>query len=39
MLRRLDRREEALTAYRIALNLTGNRIEADDLRKRIAALE
>jgi RNA polymerase sigma-70 factor (ECF subfamily) len=39
LLRRLDRREEALAAYRTALSMTGNRVEADYLRRRIQALE
>ena len=39
LLRRLDRRQEALTAYRKALSLTGNQVEADYLRRRIDALE
>jgi RNA polymerase sigma-70 factor (ECF subfamily) len=39
LLRRLDRRQEALAAYRKALNLTGNQVEADYLQKRIGALE
>ncbi len=39
LLRRLDRREEALAAYRTALSLTENRVEADYLRKRMQALE
>jgi RNA polymerase sigma-70 factor, ECF subfamily len=39
LLRRLDRRDQALAAYRTALGLTGNRVEADYLRKRIVALE
>ena len=39
LLRRLNRREEALAAYRTALDMTANRVEADYLRKRIQALE
>lgn len=39
LLRRLDRRDEALEAYRRAIVLTANQVEAEYLRKRIQALE
>jgi RNA polymerase sigma-70 factor (ECF subfamily) len=39
ILRRLARREEALQAYRRALELASNRVEQDYLRRRISVLE
>jgi RNA polymerase sigma-70 factor (ECF subfamily) len=39
ILRRLERREEAIAAYRTALDLAGNHVEEAYLRRRIAALE
>jgi RNA polymerase sigma-70 factor (ECF subfamily) len=39
ILRRLERREEAIAAYRRAVDLIVNRVEEAYLRRRIAALE
>lgn len=39
LLRRMHRNQQALTAYQRALALTFNQVEADYLRRRIAALE
>jgi RNA polymerase sigma-70 factor, ECF subfamily len=39
LLRRMNRNQEALTAYQKALALTTNQVEADYLERRIAALE
>jgi predicted RNA polymerase sigma factor len=39
ILRRLDRREEAIDAYRRAVDLVANRVEEAYLRRRIAELE
>jgi len=39
LLRRINRREDALAAYRKAIALAANQVEADYLRRRVAALQ
>lgn len=39
LLRRLDRRQEAVAAYETALTLATNQVEADYLKRRLAALQ